>query len=57
MVMAFSEPCERNKQSILDILAVELCDSCKVLEIGSGTGQHAVHFANGMPHVEWQPTD
>jgi len=57
MVMAFSEPCERNKQSILDILTVELRDCCTALEVGSGTGQHAVHFASGMPHVEWQPTD
>jgi cyclopropane fatty-acyl-phospholipid synthase-like methyltransferase len=57
MMMAFSESCERNKQSILDILTVELRDCCTALEVGSGTGQHAVHFASGMPHVEWQPTD
>ena len=57
MMMAFSESCERNKQSILDILTVELRDCCTALEVGSGTGQHAVYFASGMPHVEWQPTD
>jgi len=55
--MAFSEPCERNKQLILDILAVELRDCSKVLEVASGTGQHAVHFANGIPGIDWQPTD
>jgi len=57
MVMAFSESCERNKQSILDILTIELRDCCTALEVGSGTGQHAVHFANGMSHIDWQPTE
>jgi predicted O-methyltransferase YrrM len=57
MMMAFSESCERNKQPMLDILAVELRDCGTALEVGSGTGQHAVHFASGLPHVEWQPTD
>lgn len=56
MKMEFSAPCERNKQSILDILTVELRVCGTALEIGSGTGQHVVHFANGMSHVEWQPT-
>ncbi len=55
--MAFSEPCERNKQLILDILAVEFRDCSSVLEVASGTGQHAAHFANAMPGIEWQPTD
>jgi len=57
MVMAFSESCERNKQSILEILTVELRACFTALEIGSGTGQHAVHFASALPHVDWQPTD
>jgi SAM-dependent methyltransferase len=57
MVMAFSESCERNKQPILEILTVELRACFTVLEIGSGTGQHAVHFASAMPHVDWQPTE
>ena len=30
---------------------------CEVLEIGSGTGQHAVYFAEHLPHITWQPTD
>jgi hypothetical protein len=57
MVMAFSESCERNKRPILDILTNELRDCFTALEIGSGTGQHAVHFASALPHVDWQPTD
>jgi SAM-dependent methyltransferase len=53
----FSEACERNKQPILGVLIDELAGSSRVLEIGSGTGQHAVHFARHMRHLEWQPTD
>ncbi len=56
-MMAFSETCERNQQPILDILSVELSDCRAVLEVGSGTGQHVVHFANGMPRVQWHPTE
>jgi cyclopropane fatty-acyl-phospholipid synthase-like methyltransferase len=54
---AFSEACERNKQPILDKLRDELAGSSRVLEIGSGTGQHAVHFARDLRHLQWQPTD
>jgi cyclopropane fatty-acyl-phospholipid synthase-like methyltransferase len=54
---ALSEACERNKQPILGVLLDELAGSSRVLEIGSGTGQHAVHFARHMRHLEWQPTD
>lgn len=56
-MMAFSETCERNKQPIIDILSVELNGCDTVLEVGSGTGQHVVHFAAEMPRVEWQPTE
>jgi cyclopropane fatty-acyl-phospholipid synthase-like methyltransferase len=56
-MLAFSEACERNKQPILGMLRDELERSSRVLEIGSGTGQHAVHFARHMQHLEWQPTD
>jgi len=52
-----SEACERNKGPILAILASALANSRKVLEIGSGTGQHAVHFAAHLPHLLWQPSD
>lgn len=56
-MLAFSEACERNKGPILEILRRILADTHRVLEIGSGTGQHAVHFARHLPWLIWQPTD
>ncbi len=56
-MLPVSEACERNKGPILAVLATELAASCSVLEIGSGTGQHAVHFARHLPHLSWQPTE
>lgn len=53
----FSQACENNKRPILSILQQYLTDACTLLEIGSGTGQHAVFFAEHLPHVQWQPTD
>jgi SAM-dependent methyltransferase len=52
-----SPAAERNKQPILDVLERRLPRSGTVLEIASGTGQHAVHFARGLPALTWQPTD
>jgi hypothetical protein len=52
-----SEACERNKGPILEILAGAFEHTRKVLEIGSGTGQHATHFAAHLPHLIWQPSD
>jgi tRNA G46 methylase TrmB len=55
----FSEACDRNKHAILDQLNVVWPDSQPrwVLEIGSGTGQHAVHFAKQMQHLTWITAD
>lgn len=53
----YAESCEQNKQVILDILLKEFANTRHVLEIGSGTGQHAVCFAHALPHLYWQPSD
>lgn len=52
-----SEACERNREPILAVLRQHFADRRRVLEIGSGTGQHAVHFAAHMPWLQWQPSD
>ncbi|MCB1956686.1 MAG: DUF938 domain-containing protein [Rhodocyclaceae bacterium] len=53
----FSPACERNREPILGLLRPLLADARQVLEIGSGTGQHAVHFAAAMPWLRWQCSD
>ena len=53
----FSEACERNQDPILDVLRQWFASPGTVLEIGSGTGQHAVHFARHLPHLHWVCTD
>jgi cyclopropane fatty-acyl-phospholipid synthase-like methyltransferase len=47
----------RNRQPILEVLEIEFRDCGSVLEIGSGTGQHAVFFAEAMPRLTWQTSD
>jgi hypothetical protein len=56
-MLPHSDACERNKGPILEVLRGAFARCTHVLEIGSGTGQHAVHFATGMPWLVWQPTD
>jgi SAM-dependent methyltransferase len=56
-VLPFSEACERNKGPILTVLTPAFARVREVLEIGAGTGQHAVYFARQLPHLRWQPTD
>ena len=53
----FSPASERNRDPILDVLRVHFAQARKVLEIGSGTGQHAVHFAAAMQWLTWQCSD
>lgn len=53
----FAESCEQNKQPILEVLRKEFATAHRVLEIGSGTGQHAVFFAAEFPHLTWQTSD
>lgn len=52
-----SPACERNRDPILAVLRECFADRRRVLEIGSGTGQHAVHFAAAMPWLTWQCSD
>ena len=53
----FAESAEQNKGPILGVLRAWFTEPGSVLEVGSGTGQHAVHFAAAMPHLVWQPTE
>lgn len=53
----FSNSCERNQAEICSVLKDLLADKNHVLEIGSGTGQHAVYFAERLPHLIWQTSD
>ncbi|KRW80606.1 DUF938 domain-containing protein [Marinobacter sp. P4B1] len=55
--LPYSQACENNKAPILEKLSETFNAPGKVLEVGTGTGQHAVHFATAMPHLQWQPTD
>ena len=53
----FSQACENNKAPILAVLASAFSEVNEVLEIGSGTGQHAVWLASHLSHLRWQPSD
>ncbi len=56
-MLPFSEACERNKEPILAVLRQCFADRSQVLEIGSGTGQHAAHFARHLTYLTWHPTE
>ncbi|KAB0264165.1 DUF938 domain-containing protein [Microvirga brassicacearum] len=56
-VLLTSPSVARNREPILEILHRVLPKSGVVLEIASGTGEHAVYFAAALPHLRWQPTD
>lgn len=53
----FAESSEQNKEAILEILKIEFAGSLNVLEIGSGTGQHAVYFSEQLPQLHWTCSD
>ncbi|MBE1160269.1 DUF938 domain-containing protein [Dyella acidiphila] len=57
MEKPYSPASERNRAPILAQLREWFADRRHVLEIGSGTGQHAAHFAQAMPHLIWQSSD
>lgn len=50
----YAPSCDRNRDPILQVLQRQFADRRQVLEIGSGTGQHAVHFAAALPQLTWQ---
>lgn len=52
-----AESTRRNRNPILEVLKKEIEGSKKLLEIGSGTGQHAVYFSKKMPQILWQTSD
>jgi SAM-dependent methyltransferase len=56
-MQSFSEAAERNKNHILLVLQEWLPTHARVLEIGSGSGQHALHIAAEMKSITWQPTE
>lgn len=56
-MQGYSPAAENNKSSILSVLENYLCDGDRVLEIGSGSGQHAIHVSSALQNVLWQPSD
>lgn len=57
MAKGFAPAAERNREPILEVLRRVLPASGTVLEIASGTGQHAVFFSERLPQLRWQPSD
>ena len=53
----FSDAAERNRAPIVSVLKRVFAHRKHVLEIGSGTGQHAAYFARELPHLAWQASD
>lgn len=53
----YSASCERNRDPILGVLRDHFTHCRRVLEIGSGTGQHAVYFGAALPNITWQTSD
>ncbi|MDQ7075655.1 MAG: DUF938 domain-containing protein [Gammaproteobacteria bacterium] len=53
----YSEACDQNAQPIFDLLSQKTPPNSTLLEIGSGSGQHAVYFGKALPSVTWQTSD
>lgn len=53
----YAESCVKNKEPILAVLKEIFLGRKRVLEIASGTGQHAVYFGGELPHLTWQPSE
>ncbi len=52
-----SQPCLRNQDPIFNVLSKYFTETGSVLELASGTAQHAVYCSQRMPHLNWQPTE
>ena len=57
LIKPYSAACDNNRQPILEVIEVLFAGCREVLEIGSGTGQHAVYFAGKLPHLVWRSSD
>lgn len=57
MTKGFSQACANNQQPLLTQLQIHFAEATSVLEIGSGTGQHAVYFAERLQHLIWHCSD
>jgi len=57
MTKPFSQACENNKQPIFSVLEQAFSSTQQVLEVGSGTGQHAIYLAKNLSHLRWQTSD
>jgi cyclopropane fatty-acyl-phospholipid synthase-like methyltransferase len=53
----YSESCDQNRDPILAVISPLFSTCSRILEIGSGTGQHAIYFAEKMPHLKWYCSD
>ncbi|MCK5003025.1 MAG: DUF938 domain-containing protein [Gammaproteobacteria bacterium] len=56
-IKPYAESCDQNRDAIFNVLQPLLTHSSAVLEIGSGTGQHAVYFSEKSPHIVWHTSD
>lgn len=56
-MQGYSPAAENNKSAILSVLTNYLSDDDHVLEMGSGSGQHAIHISAALPQIQWQPSD
>jgi len=57
MIKPYSDSCDQNREPILTVISPLFSSVSSVLEIGSGTGQHAIYFAEKMPHLTWCTSD
>ena len=53
----YASACDENREPILAVIRREFSAARQILEVGSGTGQHAVYFGKHLPHLDWQTSD